>query len=237
MANISLVVGANKLDRIIKDAELYLTQYRNDTGYLYQNYQMITSPDRVVPEGLVVTLLMNSQVGWMAFQTLYEQGQMIDLSHLPNKPLEQTSREERNQVASVIARMAQLPGFASSVATKVLHKKRPYLIPVLDNQAIYGAYMYKLWPQKPARTDSIKDQTTICAALDWITTISTDQRIQLRGKICRLWNLSILAFSSLTVSGGCIFEKSNPLYNRKQWWDLKKAMNEKIGMINELQLV
>ena len=169
MANISLVVGANKLDRIITDAELYLTEYRNDTGYLYQNYQMITSPDRVVPEDLAVTLLMNSQVGWRAFQTLYEHGHTIDLSHLTSKPLEQTSKEERKQVASIIAQMAQLPGFGSSVATKVLHKKRPYLIPVLDNQAIYGAYMYKLWPQKPARTDSIKDQTTICAALDWIT--------------------------------------------------------------------
>jgi hypothetical protein len=130
---------------------------------------MITSPDRVVPEDLAVTLLMNSQVGWRAFQTLYKQGHMIDLSCLPSKPLEQTSKEERRQVAGVIARMAQLPGFASSVATKVLHKKRPALIPVLDNQAIYGAYMYQHWPQKTARTNSIKDQTTICAALDWIT--------------------------------------------------------------------
>ena len=42
--------------------------------------------------------------------------------------------------------MAQWPGFAASVATKVLHKKRPGLIPVLDNQA-FGAYMNPNWPQ------------------------------------------------------------------------------------------
>ena len=64
--------------------------------------------------------------------------------------------------------MAQFPGFAASVATKVLHKKRPDLIPILDNQAIFGAYMNPEWPQKRAREDSIKDLGRICSALDWI---------------------------------------------------------------------
>lgn len=118
-----------------------------------------------------MTLLMNSMVGWRAVQTLLEQVHTIDLSPVPAKPLEQTTSEERRQIAAVIVRMARLPGFASSVASKVLHKKRPATIPVLDNQAIYGAYMNPDWnpPSKLARTDSIKDERLICTALDWIT--------------------------------------------------------------------
>ena len=51
--------------------------------------------------------------------------------------------------------MASWDGFAASVATKILHKKRPALIPILDNQAIFGAYMNPQWPSKPSRADSI----------------------------------------------------------------------------------
>jgi hypothetical protein len=97
-----------------------------------------------------------------------EHGKAIDLAQLPKKPLENTSHDEREKVAALIAQVAQLPGFAASVATKVLHKKRPALIPILDNQAIFGAYMYPEWPQRPARGDSVKSQDMITTALDWI---------------------------------------------------------------------
>jgi len=169
MSSISLIVGANHIDREIHDAGELLRQYRKDTGCLYLDYQPITPPDEIVPEDIAVTLLVNSQVGWRAFHSLQEHGRTIDLSHFPEKPLEETLPEERRQIASVIATMAQLPGLAASVATKVLHKKRPDLIPILDNQAIFGAYMNPDWPQKLARTDSIKRQDWICSALDWIT--------------------------------------------------------------------
>lgn len=170
MTPISLTFGAGRIDRVVRAADVYLCEYRKDTGYRYQNYQPITSSDKIVPEDLAVTLLMNSQVGWRAYQSLLEFGHKIDLTDLPAKPLEHTTTEERKHVAALIEKVAQLPGFASSVATKLLHKKRPALIPVLDNQAIYGAYMSPNWnpPTKLARTDSIKDLETICKALDWI---------------------------------------------------------------------
>jgi hypothetical protein len=38
----------------------------------------------------------------------------------------------------------------------------------LDNEAVFGAYMYPKWPEKPARKDSIKDRKTILTALNWI---------------------------------------------------------------------
>jgi len=169
MSSISLTVGAGHIERVVPDAGELLRQYRNDTGYLYLDYQPITPPDKIVPEDLAVTLLVNSQVGLRAFRSLQVHGNTIDLTCLPEKPLEQTSLEERRQIAGLIAQMAQLPGFAASVATKVLHKKRPSLIPILDNKAIFGAYMNPDWPNKPARGESIKSQDLICNALDWIT--------------------------------------------------------------------
>ena len=69
----------------------------------------------------------------------------------------------------MIVAMAQWPGFAASVATKVLHKKRPGLIPVLDNQAIFGAYMNPNWPAQLARSDSVKDGEQILRALNLIS--------------------------------------------------------------------
>lgn len=59
---------------------------------------------------------------------------------------------------------------ALPVATKTLHKKRPTLIPILDNLAIFGAYMNPLWPDQRALADTIKVVPRIKEALDWIAT-------------------------------------------------------------------
>jgi hypothetical protein len=165
---IALTVGAGHLDRVIPNADDLLREYRKDMGYDYLNYKPITPADKILPEDLAVTLLMNSQVGWRAFQSLQKYGHSIELANLPKKSLEDTSVEERKQIAALITKLAQFPGIAASVATKILHKKRPALIPILDNQAIFGAYMDPEWPQKPARNDSVRDQNLICSALDWI---------------------------------------------------------------------
>ena len=42
------------------------------------------------------------------------------------------------------------PSFAASVATKVVHRKLRELIPILDNEAILGAYMNPIWPERRA---------------------------------------------------------------------------------------
>jgi hypothetical protein len=72
-------------------------------------------------------------------------------------------------VAGVIGTMTSWPWVGASLATKTLHKKRPALIPVLDNMAIFGAYMNPLWPEKHALADTIKAVPRIKEALDWIT--------------------------------------------------------------------
>ncbi len=85
-------------------------------------------------------------------------------------PLEETSADKRQQVAHLIAQVARWDGFGASVATKVLHKKRPRLIPILDNQAIFGAYMNRQWPKRRSATDSVYAESRIREALEWIWT-------------------------------------------------------------------
>jgi hypothetical protein len=70
----------------------------------------------------------------------------------------------------VIGTMTSWPWVGASLATKTLHKKRPALIPVLDNRAIFGAYMYPLWPEQPSLAETIKAPARIKEALDWIAT-------------------------------------------------------------------
>ena len=165
-----LVLGANKLDRVVPDAEQLLLSYRSDDGYPYLEYSPTSSSDQLVPEDLAVTLLVNSRASGKCFKSIQQNTASLDLGQLPRKGLEATTATERKVVASVIAQVASWPGFATSTATKVLHKKRPALIPILDNQAIFGAYMNRMWPECKSSQDSVKDQHRIEEALDWIST-------------------------------------------------------------------
>ena len=109
------------------------------------------------------------QVAARTATSAYRNGATLDLGSLPDKALEETTGAERHAVADVIGRMASWPWLGASTASKTLHKKRPALIPVLDNMAIFGAYMNPNWPENPALADTIKAVPRIKEALDWIT--------------------------------------------------------------------
>jgi hypothetical protein len=164
----ALVLGGGVLDRQLADPERMLLAYREDEGRRYLEQTPITPRDRIVPEDLAVTLLLNSRVGWKAYKSIQDLGPSIDLSTLPSVALEATSTGQSDALASLIREVAGWPGFATSVATKVLHKKRPALIPVLDNQAIFGAYMSAKWPASRSRGDSVWAIATIRDALERI---------------------------------------------------------------------
>jgi hypothetical protein len=166
-----LIFGAGKLDRRVVEVESLLDDWREkemNFGQLYLEHEPTTPRDRVLVEDLAVTTLMNSRVEARQAMGVFRNGPMLDLSVLPDKELGETTDSERQTVADVVAAMTTWPGFGASVATKTLHKKRPALIPILDNMAIFGAYMYPLWPGKRARAETIKDVVRIKAALDWI---------------------------------------------------------------------
>jgi hypothetical protein len=162
-----LTYGARHLDRVIDDPVRLLSAF-TDEGRRYLDYQPLTPRERLVPEDLAVTILINSRVSWRAFMSVQDHGDTVDLAQLTPKPLEQTDERDRALVAEVIAQVATWPGFGASVTTKILHKKRPDLIPILDNQAIFGAYMNPKWPGSPALMDTVKSRPRIAEALEWI---------------------------------------------------------------------
>jgi hypothetical protein len=169
--SIELIFGAGKLDRHVPDVEGLLLDWREkerDFGQLYLEHEPATSRDRVLVEDLAVTMLINSRVDARQAMGVFRNGTTLDLGVLPDKALGETTDGERQVVAEFVGAMTTWPGFGASAATKTLHKKRPALIPVLDNLAIFGAYMNPRWPEKPALTDTIKAVARIKEALDWI---------------------------------------------------------------------
>jgi len=166
-----LMLGAGKIDRRVVDVEGLLGDWREkekDFGQLYLEHEPVTSSDHVFVEDLAVTMLINSRADARQAMGVSRNGATLDLSGLPDKALGQTTDGERQVIAELIGVMTKWPGVGASVATKTLHKKRPALIPVLDNMAIFGAYMYPLWPEKGALAETIKAVPRIREALDWI---------------------------------------------------------------------
>jgi Family of unknown function (DUF6308) len=149
---VELVIGAGKLDRTLENVEVLVDAYRIDDGLRYLDYRPLTPPDRIVPEDLAVTILINSRVAGTAFRAVQDRGHEVALDGLPAYALEDADERQRQAVCDVISTVVAWPGFA---ATKVLHKKRPALIPVLDNEAIFGAYMSPSWPEQRASMDSV----------------------------------------------------------------------------------
>ena len=95
-----------------------------------------------------------------------EYGARLDLSTLPACALESSDADVRQRVAELVATVAHWRGFGTSAATEVLHKKRPALIPILDNPATFGACLDPRWPGRPSGQDSVYAVNVVRAALD-----------------------------------------------------------------------
>lgn len=166
-----LILGAGRIDRPVADVEALLREWHEkekDWGQLYLDHKAITPRDRLLVEDLAVTMLINSRVAAQAAISVCRNGSALDLGSLPDKALQETTTEERESIASMIGVMTSWPWIGASLATKTLHKKRPALIPVLDNQSIFGAYMNPHWPERRSLADTIKAVARIKEALDWI---------------------------------------------------------------------
>jgi hypothetical protein len=164
-----LVFGAGRLDRHVDAAEDLLISYRDDTGLRYLDHKPCTPAGVLVPEDLAVTILIGSRVSSDAFVSIQDRAPEIDLDAVPDTPLEETSSDERRALTDLIAQVASWRGFGASVATKVLHKKRSSFIPILDDKAIFGAYMNPRWPYERSSEDSVRSPLLqIGEALDWI---------------------------------------------------------------------
>jgi hypothetical protein len=161
---VSLVLGV--ADHHLADAARYLLAYRQDSGYAYLLHEPCTPPDRLVLEDLGPTILVNARFGTAAAMSVVQSSAGLDLEALPTCALESSAEDERQRVAELVATVARWSGFGTSTATKVLHKKRPVLIPILDNQAIFGAYLDARWPARRSGEDSVYGAQAVRAALD-----------------------------------------------------------------------
>ena len=138
-------------------------------GQLYLEYQPLTPGDRLYVEDLAVTMLINPGSPARRRSASIETPTRSIL--LPSR--ESTRGDHRGRAGTCRERDRhddELAVGGASLATKTLHKKRPALILVLDNQAIFGAYMNPLWPEKPSLAETIKAPARIKEALDWIAT-------------------------------------------------------------------
>jgi Family of unknown function (DUF6308) len=168
---VDLIYGAGRLDRPVGDVEDLLREWRvreADWGQLYLDFQPATPPDVLLVEDLAATMLINSRVAGQAAAAVLRHGSSVDLARWPDKPLEETTVDERRGLADLLGTMTSCPWVGASLATKTLHKKRPHLIPVLDNQAIFGAYMKPGWPEERSFQDTIKSTARIYEALEWV---------------------------------------------------------------------
>lgn len=168
MSEMPLILGRSKRPRITNALALlssFINKAENEQGIRYYDYPSSES-DQVVVADLGVTLLLNSRVGSKAAVTLCDRACEIDLSLIPrDRSLADADDALIHIVAGLIAQVASWPNFGASVATKLLHKKRPRLVPVLDNMAIFGAYLDPDWPVKPPRVATVKNRDRIHDAL------------------------------------------------------------------------
>jgi hypothetical protein len=117
-----------------------------NSGLLYYTHASQTNPDELCPEDAAIPLLLNA--AWhlgpakTIVRSLMQLQATVCIGMLPNVPFQDTTAEIRDKLASLIHLVSSYPGIKAAVATKILHKKRPNLIPVLDNQSIFGAYMF-----------------------------------------------------------------------------------------------
>jgi hypothetical protein len=165
------IYGAERLDRRVEGVEDLLREWRvreADWGELYLAFDPSTPADVLLVEDLAMTMLINSRVAGQAAAAVLRHGHSLDLASMPDKPLQETTADERQQLSELIGTMTSWPWVGASLATKTLHKKRPLLIPVLDNQAIFGAYMNPHWPERRSSMETIKSRARIREALDWI---------------------------------------------------------------------
>lgn len=168
-----LVVGRHTLD----DVHTLLEQYRLQVphGPSYYAYRPTTDPDRVTVEDLGLAVLFGERPRSQTAQTLVYAP--VDVSKVPSAPLHETSAAGRALVVDTIMELVGRPAsdIASSLATKMLHKKRPATVPVLDDAAIFATFCSDPWQRGVVPPgEPVRDRERVADALDRVHTVVSD---------------------------------------------------------------
>lgn len=163
-------------------------------GPTYYRVASATPRDVVGLEDLGHAVLFAGRPSALAARSLVEHP--VNISLVPEQPLSELDAHGVARVVDAVMDLVAMPGFGSAVATKVLHKKRPASVPVLDNKAIFGTYMIRTWRRGrdawPRRSVPVKDRKQIAAA---VTAIAADVVAE---ENTAGWNALETAFPSLT---------------------------------------
>lgn len=182
-------------DHIVPDAEAAIERYLSPgwvrNGPLYYRHRPCTDPDRVVLEDLGAAVLLEGVRSSRAARSLADRP--VYIGRVPKIPLEEAEESDRQLVVDAIMDLigpTRGSGFASSVATKVLHKKRPATVPVLDNRAVYGAFLDASWsPGEWPAGHSVRAAGRVRAALDAVAQVLSDHRNEATWEtVCMRWN-------------------------------------------------
>lgn len=170
-----LTVGRHTLSDVAVLLDYYEEEVRH--GPAYYRHQPTTDPNTVTLEDLGAAVLLEGQPRSRAARTLVDAP--LDLRDVPDRALHETTAEERDRITDVILQLVgqRGSGFGSSLATKVLHKKRPATIPILDNQAVFATLCSDQWqPGTLPRGKTARSRAAIAGALATIHGVVTDPR-------------------------------------------------------------
>jgi hypothetical protein len=165
----------------ISDAQSLIDWYDGGNviyGPSYYAYELQTPRDRVHLEDLALGVLLNGRPQARAALSLVRlTDDQRDISDVPETPLHLTAPDERTRILAAIMRLVGLSGIGSSLATKILHRKRPATIPILDNQAIYATLMSSDWrPGEHVRATTVASRERIEQALEKVYAVVSDPR-------------------------------------------------------------
>lgn len=147
-------------------------------GPTYFAYSPMTPSDTLLLEDLGLAVLLEGRPQSQAAMSLaLLDDDQRDLRAVPVTTLHLSTPDDRQAILRAIIQLVALPGFASSLATKVLHKKRPATVPILDNRAIYGTLLSDSWTLGANPTaNSVRHSQAIELALETIYGVVSDPR-------------------------------------------------------------
>lgn len=93
----------------------------------------------------VVSLLVAGGHVALRARSFQANADSFDLAGVPAVSLAEANEGQLGQIAEAIEEVARWPGFGTSTASKLLHAARPQTVPVLDREAIGGAYLRPEW--------------------------------------------------------------------------------------------
>ena len=151
-----LVLARQDITNPIGDLRAYRECWRYRIGAIY--IEEPTDPDAVTVADVGVSLLMNSRADSSTARTVHSHGAAMasSVALIPKEiAIEDDSASEHlNAICDAVALMTSIgrdrapnksdplpSGIGISIATKIIHRKRPRLIPILDNDAIFALHL------------------------------------------------------------------------------------------------